>query len=614
MSWGRLESKISLRPELPFVFLAFALYAAFQLHAIKFRGYMGQDFITHRLWIARAADHPWKFFTTYDQGRTDPPLYYILAGILKRIVGVPGYLPAVALMNVIFGLAGGLCFYGLLCLFVDSAVIRIAGLIFILFLPVAMIHAEVTGPDALAVPLFLALLYIVAKLNSKAAFGRSRGLVLCCSFILIAALLVKFTFGSFVVGTVFWLGLSWWTRLLSGRQLAVVAAVITLVPGLIGSYELHSYRTQQTFRLGLVSRGSVAGVMRAEMNPRSMIFLRPADIDVLHAPAYNWVHDGMFEVLASNKHSLPALVHLAIFTDLLNIYQFDPYDDYFSRRTMRNQHLMELAVNGGVVFSILAAFAVILVLRRATVMTVFRRKPNEVTMLSLLIFGAGWLLNILIFLPLAPAAYVGGYWHPRLILPAVLVVFLAGFVWLDRATGRSHRASTVILVLVLAQSVVHAGFLWPSARVEPLYEPNDDVMAAARGVVRVFNSQPEDGTGADRGYWLEHKMGIVINRNAQTPPVEKWRVAMTFTPGPANPWARRVVRVSSAGFAPKTFEFEETTRVTFDVPVQPGRNDVVVEVLEPDPVVDSAEDRYIELVRVSQLDARRADPSPLGGH
>jgi hypothetical protein len=70
------------RSERAFVVAAFVIYLVFQLHAAAFHGYWGQDWITHKIWIIQATEHPWTFLTHYSQGRTNPPLYHVLCGVV----------------------------------------------------------------------------------------------------------------------------------------------------------------------------------------------------------------------------------------------------------------------------------------------------------------------------------------------------------------------------------------------------------------------------------------------------------------------------------------------------------------------------------------------------
>ena len=120
--------------------LVFSVYLIFQLHAATYHGSWGQDFIIHKTWVAEAADHPWEFLASYPDRRSSPPLYHVLAGFVKRAVGAPHFLFAIALMNIAFSVIGALCFYGIIRRLISCYFLRLSCLIFILFLPAAMIR------------------------------------------------------------------------------------------------------------------------------------------------------------------------------------------------------------------------------------------------------------------------------------------------------------------------------------------------------------------------------------------------------------------------------------------------------------------------------------------
>jgi hypothetical protein len=247
-------------------------------------------------------------------------------------------------MNVMFGMAAMAALYALACRLIRSAVLRLAATVFLLFLPFAMIHAEVVAADALATPLFLAFVWTAVSLPGRVS-RRSFGISLATgSFLLLTGVFTKFTFDSAIAGAALWLALLWWTRLLPVRRLAVAFIALIVLPGFLAYAEMHRYMSQQTYNLGIRPRLSLSGLLNAEMNPRSILFLRRADVDVLAAPSYDWTVNGSVELLVNNKHSFLALLHLAMFSDVLNIYQYDPYDSYFGIRTARNHARMQAAV------------------------------------------------------------------------------------------------------------------------------------------------------------------------------------------------------------------------------------------------------------------------------
>ena len=340
------------RPELPALALFFVAYLIFQIHAAVLHGYWGQDIATHKKWITLAAHDPLEYIRTYGEGRTNPPLYHLIAGFVRRAVGLPDYryLLAIGLMNVLFSLFGLVALYALVRRLIASPLLRLAVMVFVMFLPFAMIHAEVIASDALATPLFLGFVWAVIALperRSRLAFALS---VVLTSLLLVAGILTKFTFGSVLVASAFCLTLLWWTGTLVARRVAAALIVIPLLSGALGYSEMRRFTSQQKYNLGLRSLHSAGALLEAPMNPRSILFLRRADTEVLAAPPYDWVRSGIYLLLSNNEHSFPALLHLAMFTDILNIYQFEPYNKVFGRRTVSNHHRMQIAVRLGILF------------------------------------------------------------------------------------------------------------------------------------------------------------------------------------------------------------------------------------------------------------------------
>ena len=169
-----------------------------------------------------------------------------------------------------------------------------------------------------------------------------------------ASVYTKFTFDSVIAGAALWLALLWWTGLLTARRLAVAFAALVVIPAMLAYAEMHRFTSQVKYNLGILPKLTLSGVLSAEMNPRSVLFLRRANAAVFAAPSYDRYVNGEFELLVNNKHSFPALLHLAMFSDVLNVYQYDPYDSHFGIRTISNHARMRAAVQFGIAFSALA--------------------------------------------------------------------------------------------------------------------------------------------------------------------------------------------------------------------------------------------------------------------
>jgi hypothetical protein len=100
-------------------------------------------------------------------------------------------------------------------------------------------------------------------------------------------------------------------------------------------------------------------------------------------------------------------------------------------------------------------------------------------------------------------------------------------------------------------------------------------------------------------------MGIVINRRAGGPALENWRLSFVAAPGPANPAPHRRLRISCRYCEARVVDFVAPTRITVEVPAAAGRNDVLLETLEPEQVVDIPGNPGMQLVHISEVDVSR---------
>ena len=141
--------------------------------------------------IAFAANHPWTFITHYAEGRTNPPLFHLLGAAVKHVVGPAHYLFGIGLVNVVLGFAGMCFLYAVVRRLIQSSLLRIACIVFILFLPFALIHAQVIASDALATPLFCLLLWLVLRFRTDAPSRVFVGSLVAIAVVMIVGLLAS---------------------------------------------------------------------------------------------------------------------------------------------------------------------------------------------------------------------------------------------------------------------------------------------------------------------------------------------------------------------------------------------------------------------------------------
>jgi hypothetical protein len=553
-----------------------------------------------------ASQNPWNFLTHYNPPRTNPPLYHLLCAAVKGIVGLHLYLPAIGIMNILFGFAGVCCAYGVIRYLIASPLLRVAAIIFVLFLPFAMIHAQVIATDALATPLFWVLLWLVVRFRpqaSRLAFGFSA--VLICG-VIIVSLLVKLTFVSCIAALLLWILMLWWTKQISKSRLAVLLLVVFLAPAIFSYVQVRHFRAENGNIWGIQPM-SLKRLWKAEMNLRSLLWVRNKDIQFFNAPPCNLISDHKYPLLENNNHSFSALLHLGMFTDILNIYQPDPYDFYFGSRTVRSNSRMRIAARTGLPASVVTLIGVIVLLRRFMRSVVSQRNPQDLAALTVMLFSLAWLSCLAVMLPFIPNSYSAGFWDPRLFAPALLGFFIIAFVFLERCRRQSSRFRVAVLVYAIVQSVIHVSFLWPVESNRPLYEFNLDLAdSKAPASWRVFDWQDNYAVNKTGEWWLDRIVGIAVNR-PESAGVENWKFNVSLTPGPADPSSHRVVKISCRNMVPMFVEFDSKKDVELQVPLAGGRSDIRVERIFPGGKLEQASDPLIEAVKISGISFRRAD-------
>ena len=80
--------------------------------------------------------------------------------------------------------------------FISPRLLQLTGLIFVLFLPVFMIHAIVLASDAFTMPLFIGMLYFLVQLGKEDSSPRSRHHIIWLVVLLVLSIGTKFTFVS----------------------------------------------------------------------------------------------------------------------------------------------------------------------------------------------------------------------------------------------------------------------------------------------------------------------------------------------------------------------------------------------------------------------------------
>ena len=221
-------------------------------------------------------------------------------------------------------------------------------------------------------------------------------------------------------------------------------------------------------------------------------------------------------------------------------------------------------------------------------------------MFEVMLFCLAWFMNIVLSLPFIPGAYYEGYWTPRLMAPALIGFFIVAFVLLDQVRWQSPRTHAAVLALVLAQSVVHASFLWPHPSEQRLYENDSGIWldAYTKGAVfRVYNWQDSFTPNYDGVYWFGPTMGIAVDRAENGTDVENWNLSFKVRKGPSTLAPRAVLQISAPDAPPCQFEFEKDAEFQMDIPLKQGRNDIRLDFISPAPV-ERPDDLLIAMAQI----------------
>jgi 4-amino-4-deoxy-L-arabinose transferase-like glycosyltransferase len=438
------------------VVAAFAVHFIFQANAAFHHGSRGQDFNSQQTAVVMASDHPWWFLTRVNMIMPDPPLYYVACGLVLNLTRAIHYLEVIALFSALVNMLAFLLLYQLMRYLIASAALRTSCLIFLLFLPCLMIQGVVLAADAAMFPIFILLLYFFFKLTRTNSEQRQRLYIAGILIMLAMAVFTKSTFVSQMLAAVVGFAILWQHGFLR-KRLAVGAMGLTGLLLLIGIL----ITLQYVRAFGLHDRFF-------SMSIRDIVFFHKADPHIFRAPSYDEPVRGPhaapyspYELEQQHKYSYPALLHLSTFTDILNIYQYDPTDSIFGERSASNASRMRFAVKSGLLFSLAFLILTPVALFRALYGSVIQRNPRHAFWSIVAVCALGWFLNIVVFLPDVPA-YLGGFWLPRYIIPA-LICFIALSAWeVDRRlSSRSGAWGIVICLLVVFQSLIHLSFLWP---------------------------------------------------------------------------------------------------------------------------------------------------------
>jgi len=430
---------------------AIALGLAFilSIHAVVRGGYIGPDYPTH---LSRLIQSP----KVFDFAATNPPIYYLLGHGLFVLIGPTNSFPiTLSILQVAINLVALWYFFQYTQPRFGSALIHSALCLFLIFLPVRLIHAATLGADSMTLPLFVLLLFVLNKvlldetspLRNAALLGLALGAAVWVKYsfmVLIPTLLVLFFF--------LWTRRRWkFERFLAICILSLALPFALSIYSFWASTQAHGYNTEKHW----LQKG-----VPPDMTYRDLLSVKANDLRLFRAPEYF-----KREILRPHQHSYLGLSYMGVFTDPMNLFQDLSVPQNIGRILIPDQKTrhswktpaMQASMSLGLIWTASALVGSAWLLFCALRGLVKGRLEREhVTVL----LGIAYFLLMFLPIPFVHGGALFGYWTPRLILPALLSFFLAAFVFIDKKIPRkSERIGQAVLLLVGIQCAIEGVML-----------------------------------------------------------------------------------------------------------------------------------------------------------
>ena len=437
------------------------IYIFMCMRLILTNGGIGQDYNQHLDYLALLM-----------HGKPLPPqipdpfgLYY-LAYFSTNIFGPVFGVPMLSLVACI-GIAGCLILINnVIKRYMDGNMQHLC-LLYLSTLPVFVTTSVVFASDSFVMIPFFVFCYLaylfIKDIQSDQVLIRA----IAIGIVQILGIFFKFTFISLVppsiLLSIFYILKSSTFSAPITRRLFVVLS-ICIVPSLFNIYFFTNSIQMGSLGLGVDTKGT--------MELRSFIpYSR--DTAILSAPALGdpIVKNGQqikvnlqgeedpkgemgFQLLVENRYSYPALVHLAIHTDVRNLALGEMTPS--TQRTRANHIFQIMAVNCALILSVfvIATNLRFLFVAGLGAMSWVRSKfatcdENLLLFITFWFPALCWYCTIVLSLPFVHhPMYRWGYWTPRLILPAIIVF---GLIMFKHGNSLDHKTKTAFRVLVLLQ-------------------------------------------------------------------------------------------------------------------------------------------------------------------
>ena len=433
-----------------------AVYLVVQFASVRRESYAGQDFGTHTAMMeAIRASNGAKWFSM--DGTNRPGIYW-LASLCKTYTNNKYTYELHSQFWVVLGAFALLLFHRTLLTTVRAPELRVAAMAIIALLPAHLIAGVVYAGDIAVMLPFTFAAWALTRSLSTTERGTALRYAAYAGLSLSVGNFLKVSFLMLPVAALVAIVLVWrWGRIRAAQAgLTILLAVV--VPLLVGG-ALHQRNQRELARAE--ERHVFWWDGRGEMSWRSLLWFRPADRAVLDAPIY-WDEnpESQLVLVQPGVHSYPALLHLSVFTDVLNYAPKGQYAAATPRPEPQRSYAI-LSVRGGVIWSVLAvisAFSLAALLLAALI------RPSLAPTTGLAVFalhGAVWFLPIMLILPYLRSAYTWGYWLSRLVVPGLWAAGFACAWLLDRILpARTRWWFRGVLAAALLQAYWQFRSLW----------------------------------------------------------------------------------------------------------------------------------------------------------
>ena len=183
----------------------------------------------------------------------------------------------------------------------------------------------------------------------------------------------------------------------------------------------------------------------AVMRWRDILTLQRSDLGIFSAPEYL-----SGRLYSPRKYSYVGLLHVSSFSDVMGVFQPPPDNVYAASdkvmgapaardRSPLSETLQKWSIRLCVAYTALAIAGTLFCILESAMSLLFERPAFADANLVATALAVGFYSTVFLSLHRIVDPYTPGFWMPRLILPALLVFFVLGFVLVDWACMRMGR-------------------------------------------------------------------------------------------------------------------------------------------------------------------------------